>query len=329
MRILSGIQPSGRLHLGNYFGALKQHIEMQEQNDCFYFIANYHALTTVQDPKLLADYVRGVALDYLALGLDPNRVTFFRQSDVPEVCELTWILNCVTGVGLLERAHAYKDKVARGIASSMGLFCYPVLMAADILIYKSQVVPVGRDQVQHVEMAQDMAGYFNGTFKCDVLVRPESKLGEAPLVPGVDGQKMSKSYNNTVELFADPKAVKKAIMSIKTDSTPVEEPKDPTKDNVFALLKLFASAQETAEWDARYRKGGMGYGDAKKRLVELFEERFAAPRDRRAKLIADPSFVDDVLREGGKKARAVAQQTMAEVMAACGLATSRLEMVVK
>lgn len=329
MRILSGIQPSGRLHLGNYFGALKQHIEMQEHHDCFYFIANYHALTTVQDPRMLHEYTRGVALDYLALGLDPNRVTFFRQSDVPEVCELTWILNCVTGTGLLERAHAFKDKVARGIASSMGLFCYPVLMAADILIYKSQVVPVGRDQVQHVEMTQDMAGYFNSTFQCDVLVRPEAKLGEAPVVPGVDGQKMSKSYNNTVELFGEPKAVKKAIMSIKTDSTPVEEPKDPTKDNVFALLKLFASEQETAEWDARYRKGGMGYGEAKKRLFELFEERFAGPRQKRAELMADPSIVDDVLREGGKKARAVAQQTMAEVMTACGLATSRLEMRVK
>jgi tryptophanyl-tRNA synthetase len=329
MRILSGIQPSGRLHLGNYFGALKQHIEMQEHHDCFYFIANYHALTTVQDPKLLHEYTRGVALDYLALGLDPNRVTFFRQSDVPEVCELTWILDCVTGTGLLERAHAYKDKVARGIAASMGLFCYPVLMAADILIYKSQVVPVGRDQVQHVEMAQDMAGYFNAAFRCDVLTRPEAKLGETPVVPGVDGQKMSKSYNNAVELFAEPKTVKKAIMSIKTDSTPVEEPKDPAKDNVFALLKLFASEQEAVEWDARYRKGGMGYGEAKKRLFELFEERFAGPRQRRAELLADPSYVDDVLDAGGKKARAVAQRTLVEVLAACGLATSRLEMRAK
>ncbi len=325
MRILSGIQPSGRLHLGNYFGALKQHIEMQEQHDCFYFIASYHALTTVQDPKLLQEYTRGVALDYLALGLDPNKVTFFRQADVPEVCELTWILNCVTGTGLLERAHAYKDKVARGITSSMGLFCYPVLMAADILIYKSQLVPVGKDQVQHVEMTQDMAGYFNTTFQCEVFVRPEAKLGQALLVPGVDGQKMSKSYNNTVELFAEAKQAQKAIMSIKTDSTPVEDPKDPTNDNVFALLKLFASPEETAEWDARYRKGGMGYGQAKKRLVELFEERFAGPRAKRAELLAAPSYVDDVLQEGGKKARAVAKQTMDEVRRACGLATSRLE----
>lgn len=325
MRILSGIQPSGRLHLGNYFGALKQHIEMQEQHDCFYFIASYHALTTVQDPKLLQEYTRGVALDYLALGLDPNKVTFFRQADVPEVCELTWILNCVTGTGLLERAHAYKDKVARGITSSMGLFCYPVLMAADILIYKSQLVPVGKDQVQHVEMTQDMAGYFNTTFQCEVFVRPEAKLGQALLVPGVDGQKMSKSYNNTVELFAEAKQAQKAIMSIKTDSTPVEDPKDPTNDNVFALLKLFASPEETAEWDARYRKGGMGYGQAKKRLVELFEERFAGPRAKRAELLAAPSYVDDVLQEGGKKARAVAKQTMDEVRWACGLATSRLE----
>lgn len=329
MRVLSGIQPSGKLHLGNYFGALKQHIEMQEQHDCFYFIASYHALTTVQDAPLLREYTRGVALDYLALGLDPKKVTFFRQADVPEVCELTWILNCVTGTGLLERAHAYKDKVSKGIASSMGLFCYPVLMAADILIYKSQLVPVGRDQVQHVEMAQDMAGSFNSAFQCDVLVRPEAKLGEAPVVPGVDGQKMSKSYNNTVELFAEPKQARKSIMSIKTDSTPVEEPKDPTTDNVFALLKLFSTPEETAEWEARYRKGGMGYGQAKTRLFEMFEERFAGARQRRAELVADPSYVDDVLREGGKKARAVAQQTMHEVLSACGLSTSRLEMMVK
>ncbi len=329
MRILSGIQPSGRLHLGNYFGALKQHIEMQEQHDCFYFIANYHALTTVQEPALLEEYTRGVALDYLALGLDPKRVTFFRQSDVPEVCELTWVLNCVTGTGLLERAHAYKDKVARGLAASMGLFCYPVLMAADILIYKSQLVPVGRDQVQHVEMTQDMAGYFNLTFNCQVFVRPEAKLSEAPVVPGTDGQKMSKSYDNTIELFAEPKAVRKAIMSIKTDSTPVEAPKDPTQDNVFALLKLFATDQEAGEWEARYRKGGMGYGEAKQRLFELFEERFAGPRQRRAQLLADPSFVDDVLHEGGRKARAVAQQTMAEVHRACGVAASRLEVKAK
>jgi tryptophanyl-tRNA synthetase len=325
MRILSGIQPSGRLHLGNYFGALKQHIEMQEQHDCLYFIANYHALTTVHEPALLEEDTRGVALDYLALGLDPNKVTFFRQSDVPEVCELMWVLNCVTGTGLLERAHAYKDKVARGLTASMGLFCYPVLMAADILIYKSQLVPVGRDQVQHVEMTQDMAGYFNTTFNCQVFVRPEAKLGDAPVVPGIDGQKMSKSYDNTIELFAEPAVVRKAIMSIKTDSTPVEAPKDPTNDNVFALLKLFATEQETAEWEARYRKGGTGYGEAKKRLFELFEERFAGPRRRRAELVADPSYVDDVLREGGKKARAVAQQTMAEVYRACGLTASRWE----
>lgn len=329
MRILSGIQPSGRLHLGNYFGALKQHIEMQEAHDCFYFIASYHALTTVQDASLLLEYTRGVALDYLALGLDPNKVTFFRQADVPEVCELTWVLNCVTGTGLLERAHAYKDKVAKGIASSMGLFCYPVLMAADILIYKSQVVPVGKDQVQHVEMAQDMAGYFNTAFKCDVLVRPEAKLGEAPVVPGVDGQKMSKSYNNTVELFAEPKQAKKSIMAIKTDSTPVQEPKDPAADNVFALLKLFAAPEETAEWNARYRKGGMGYGQAKTRLFELFEERFAGPRQRRADLLADPAYVDDILDQGGKRARAVAQETMRDVLHAAGLATSRQEMAVQ
>jgi len=326
MRILSGIQPSGRLHLGNYFGAIKQHIELQDEHECFYFIANYHALTTVRDRGLLEQYTLDVALDYLALGLDPQKAVFFRQSDVPEVCELTWILMTVTGMGLMERAHAYKDKVSKGIQPSMGLFCYPMLMAADILIYRSELVPVGKDQLQHIEMTQDIAGYFHSAFNCQVFVRPEPRLSEAPVVPGIDGQKMSKSYNNTIEMFAAPEVVRKRIMSIKTDSTPVNEPKDPEKCAVFALLRLLASPEETQEWAERYRKGPLAYVEVKRRLFELFEERFAEPRRRRAELAADPSYVEDVLRDGGRKARAVAQQTMEDVRKACGIVTSRVEL---
>jgi tryptophanyl-tRNA synthetase len=321
MRVLSGIQPSGKLHLGNYFGAMIQHIELQREHpgDAFYFIANYHALTTIQDADLLREYTRDVALDYLALGLDPQHAAFFRQSDVPEVTELTWILDCVTGMGLLERAHSFKDKTSKGVKTSVGLFNYPVLMAADILIYGSQLVPVGKDQVQHIEMAQDIAGYFNNTYGKEVLVRPEARLNDAPIVPGIDGQKMSKSYDNTVELFADPKPTKKRIMSIKTDSTPVDEPKNPNTCNVFALLKLLADAEETAEWAERYGSGGMGYGDAKKRLAELFEERFGPAREKRAKLQKDPDSVEDILIEGAQRARTVAAEVMAAVRDACGL----------
>jgi tryptophanyl-tRNA synthetase len=319
MRILSGVQPSGKLHLGNYFGAMKQHIEDHNEHETLIFIANYHALTTIQDGERLRGLTRDVALDYLALGFDPRKGCLFRQSDVPEVTELTWILSTVTGMGVLERAHAYKDKLARGLKPTAGLFSYPLLMAADILIYRSNAVPVGRDQVQHIEMTQDIAGYFNNTYGREVFVRPEPKLNEAAIVPGLDGQKMSKSYGNTIEMFDDAKAVRKRIMSIKTDSTPVEEPKHPETCNVFALLRLLASPAETAEWDARYRKPGMGYGEAKKRLTELFEERFAPARERRAALERDPSYVEDVLREGGRRARAIAQQVMHDVREACGI----------
>ncbi len=281
MRVLSGIQPSGVLHLGNYFGAIKQYIELQdEHDDCFYFIANYHSLTTINDGERLRDLTRGVALDFLALGLDPNKATLYRQSDVPEVTELAWILSTVTGRGLLERAHSFKDKVAKGLPVNMGLFCYPLLMAADILIYRSDLVPVGKDQVQHIEMTQDMAGYFNTTYR-EVFVRPEPRLNESYVVPGTDGQKMSKSYDNIVEIFGPPKKVKKKIMSIKTDSTPVEEAKNPDTCNVFALLKLLARPEEIAEWEQRYRQGGMGYGDAKKRVAELHEETFGVRREAR------------------------------------------------
>jgi tryptophanyl-tRNA synthetase len=320
-RILSGVQPSGNLHLGNYFGAIKQHIALQELQNCerFYFIADYHALTTVQDAEGLRRNTRNVAIDYLALGLDPEKSIFFRQSDVPEVTELTWLLSIVTGMGFLERAHSYKDKIAKGIKPSVGLFTYPVLMAADILLYKSTVVPVGQDQVQHIEMTQDMATYFNQAFKVNVFVRPESKLSATPKVPGVDGEKMSKSYGNTIDLQMDEKQLKKTVMSIKTDSTPVEQPKNPDTCNVFALYSLFATDEEKAALAARYKAGGMGYGDAKKALLEKIVTYFAAYRTKRAELVANPARVDEVLRAGAAKARAIARGTLDEAKRACGL----------
>ncbi len=319
MRVLSGVQPSGKLHLGNYLGALKQHIELQHDHEALYFIANYHSLTTVQDASRLRQLTLDVALDYLALGLDPEKATLFRQSDIPGVTELAWILSTVTGRGLLERAHSYKDKVARGIVPSMGLMCYPLLMAADILIYRSNCVPVGKDQVQHIEMTQDMAGYFNNKYNCDVLVRPEPKLNQAQVVPGLDGQKMSKSYGNTIDLFDTPKATRKRIMSIKTDSTSLEDPKDPDRCSVFELLKLMSTPEEAAEWAERYRAGGMGYGDAKRRVADLFEDTFGAARERRLKLADHPDTVEDILRHGAGRARAIAQEVMEDVGRACGL----------
>ena len=319
MRVLSGVQSSGKLHLGNYLGAMKQHIELQHDHECFYFIANYHSLTTVQDAKLLRQLTLDVALDYLALGLDPKRASLFRQSDIPEVCELAWILSTVTGKGLLDRATSYKDKVDKGIAASMGLYSYPILMAADILIYRSDIVPVGKDQVQHIEMTQDMAGYFNNTFGREVLKRPEAKLNEAMIVPGVDGQKMSKSYGNAINLFDPPNATRKRIMSIKTDSTPVEAPKNPDTCNVFALYKLLASPNDVADLAERYRAGGMGYGEAKSALADVVERLLGPARERRAQLERDPDSVEDVLVTAASRARRVARQVMVEVREACGL----------
>ena len=271
----------------------------------------------------MRELIRDVALDYLALGLDPQRACLFRQSDVPEVTELAWILSTVTGKGLLERAVSYKDKIARGLSPSMGLFNYPVLQAADIMIYRSEAVPVGKDQAQHVEMTADMAGYFNNIYKCNVLVIPKVKLNEAAVVPGIDGEKMSKSYGNTIDLFDEPQRIKKRIMGLKTDSTPVADPKDPDKCNVFALLRLFADPDELAEWRRRYLNGPMGYGEVKKRLAELFEQRFGPARQRRAALAADPGYVEDVLAAGGRRARAVAQAVMADVRRACGIVKAR------
>ncbi len=318
LRILSGVQPSGKLHLGNYFGAVRQHIALEDEADCLYFIADYHALTTIHDPALLRQLTRDVALDYLALGLDPDKASFFRQSDVPEVCELTWILSTVTNMGLLERAVSYKEKIEKGIDASVGLFTYPVLMASDILIYRSNVVPVGKDQVQHLEMTQDIAGRFNYRFG-QVFPIPEVRLDKESKIIGTDGQKMSKSYGNAIEIFAEGNALKKVVMGIQTDSTPVEAPKDPDRCTVFTLYTLFATDEEKAALAARYRAGGMGYGEAKKLLLEKINAFFAPARERRKQLAADPEYVEGVLQRGAQRARAEAQKTMALVRKAVGM----------
>jgi tryptophanyl-tRNA synthetase len=317
-RILSGVQPSGKLHLGNYFGAVKQHIALQEESPSFYFIADYHALTTVQDPAKLRELVRDVALDYLALGLDPRKATFFRQSDVPEVTELTWILSTVTNMGLLERAVSYKEKLERGLEASVGLFTYPVLMAADILIYRSHIVPVGKDQVQHLEMTQDMAGRFNHRYG-NIFPIPNYRLDKESKVLGTDGQKMSKSYGNTIDIFAEGKPLKKTVMGIVTDSSTVADPKDPTRCNLFALYSLFATEDEKAALAGRYRAGGMGYGEAKQALLIKIDDYFGPFRERRKQLAKDPDYAEEVLRQGAKRARAEAQQTMALVREAVGM----------
>ncbi len=321
IRILSGVQPSGKLHLGNYFGAVKQHIALQDEGTCFYFIANYHALTTIQDAQVLRSNTRDVALDYLALGLDPARAAFFRQSDVPEVAELAWILGTVTNVGLLERAVSYKEKIDKGIDASAGLFTYPVLMAADILLYRSNIVPVGKDQVQHLEMTRDIAGKFNNAFG-EIFPIPNYRLDKESKVPGTDGQKMSKSYGNTIDIFAEGKPLEKTVMGIKTDSTPLGQPLDPDKCNVFTLTSLFASAEEKAALAADYRAGKIGYGQAKKMLKAKIDAYFAPFRDKRKELAKEPDRVQDVLREGARKARAEAEETMALVRGAVGLTGS-------
>lgn len=292
---------------------------MQKQHEAFYFIANYHALTSLRDPQQLARYTHDVALDYLALGLDVERTVFFRQSDVPEVTELTWILSTITPMGLLQRCVSYKEKLEKGLSADHGLFAYPVLQAADILIYKSHLVPVGKDQKQHIEVTQDIAQKFNNIFG-EVFVIPSERILESvATVPGTDGQKMSKSYNNVIELFAPEKQIRKRVMSIVTDSTPVEDPKDPDKCNVFALLKLIADQQETAQWEQKYRAGGIGYGQVKKRLFELLIEYFEPYRQRRAELEKDPQYVESVLQSGAAKARKVAQKTLEQVRQATGI----------
>ena len=319
MRYLSGIQPSGTLHLGNYFGAMRRHIERQEMGECFYFIADYHALTTVHDPGELRKNTLNLALDYLALGLDPQRTAFFRQSDVPEVTELTWILSTISPMGLLERAHSYKDKIAKNIEPTLGLFSYPVLMAADILIYDSNRVPVGQDQKQHLEMTRDIAQRFNNVYG-ETLVIPEAEIEESTaVVPGIDGQKMSKSYGNTIEMFATEKELKKVVARIVTDSKGVDEPKDPETNTVYQLYKLLATAEESEEMARRFREGGYGYGDAKKALMKKHLDFFGPYREKREAFARDPDKVHDILEEGARKARAVAQKTLERVYRRVGL----------
>jgi len=325
MRILSGIQPSGVLHIGNYFGMMKPAIALQAEGEALYFIADYHALTSVRDPDALRENCRRVAVDFLACGLDPERATLFRHSDVPQVTELAWILSTVAPMGLLERAHSYKDKLARGLSATVGLFSYPVLMAADILIYDSDVVPVGKDQKQHIEMTRDLAVKMNEIFGKSEGDRQIFKLPEARIqpatetVPGIDGQKMSKSYGNNIDIFGDEKEMRRRVMSIVTDSTPVEAPKDPEKSTIFKLYSLVASKDENAAMREQFLKGGTGYGDFKKQLFDKLWEYFAPMRKRREEILADESYVDKVLEKGATRANEIAEQVMKRVREAVGL----------
>ena len=319
LRVLSGIQPTGRLHIGNFFGAMRQHLAFQNEHDCFYFIADYHALTSNPSPADVAQHSLSVAMDYIALGLNPEKTVFWRQSDVPEVTELTWLLSCITPMGLLQRCTSYKDKVAQGLSPNHGLFAYPVLQAADILIYESDIVPVGADQKQHIEVARDIAIRFNNSYGEIFTVPREYIIESVAVVPGIDGRKMSKTYENTIEIFEPEKDTKKKIMRIVTDSTPVEEPKDPDKCNVFALLKLVASPQELSEWENRYRSGGMGYNQAKQRLAELMIEYFKPFRQKRAELENNIDHVKETLAKGAARAKAVASKTLARARKAVGL----------
>src|SRR5436190_1601667 len=325
MRILSGIQPSGVLHIGNYFGMMRPAIALQAEGEAFYFIADYHALTSVRDPKALRENIRRVALDFLACGLDPERAALFRQSDVPQVTELAWILSTIAPMGLLERSHSYKDKLARGMPPSVGLFSYPVLMAADILIYDSDVVPVGKDQKQHIEITRDLAVKINETFgqsepDCQIFKLPEPRIQAATeVVPGIDGQKMSKSYGNNIDIFGDEKEMRKRVMSIVTDSTPVEAPKDPIESTIFKLYSLVSSKDEIAAMREQFLKGGTGYGDFKKQLFEKLWEYFAPMRKRREEILADNSYIDDVLEKGATRANEIGDQVMKRVREAVGL----------
>lgn len=318
-RFLSGIQPSGRLHLGNYFGAIREHVRLQDQGESYYFIADYHALTSLRDATALRANVFDTAVTYLACGLDPERAILFRQSDVPEVAELTWLLLCVSPMAMLENAVSYKDKVARGIPADAGLFTYPVLMAADILAQESDVVPVGRDQVQHVEMTRDLAAKFNREFGADVFKVPEYRLGDAPYVPGTDGAKMSKSYGNTIDVFAEGRELEKAVMGIKTDSLPPAAPKNPDESTICKLYGLVASAAERDALAARFRAGGIGYGDAKRALLGKIDALMAPIRERGKALRADPARVEAILARGAERARANTRRVLHRARQACGL----------
>ncbi len=320
MRILTGLQPSGKLHVGNYFGAMEPAVGLQDMGEAFYFIADYHAMTSAQDPAALRENVRGLAIDFLACGLDPKRAVFFRQSAVPEVNELAWILSTVCPMGLLNKCHSYKDKISQGIAPNHGLFAYPVLMAADILLYDSRQVPVGKDQKQHLEITRDLAVKLNETYGEGTVILPEPIIREdTAVVVGLDGRKMSKSYQNTLPIFGEEKPLKKTIMKIQTDSTPVEEPKPTENSTILALYKLFASESDYQAMVADHEKGGIGYGDFKKRLADAYWEFFAPMRGRRADIAADPGYVDTVLREGAGRARDEASKVLARVRRAVGL----------
>ena len=319
MRILSGIQPSGILHIGNYFGMIQRAIALQNEGEAFYFIANYHALTSVRAPDTLRENSRRVAVDFLACGFDPERGVLFMQSDVPQVTELAWILSTVAPMGLLERAHSYKDKLARGMQASAGLFTYPVLQAADILIYDTDVVPVGKDQKQHIEIARDLAVKMNETYG-NIFKLPEPRIdGQTETVPGIDGQKMSKSYGNTIDIFGDEKETRKRVMSIVTDSKLVEAPKDPARSTIFQLFSLFTSKDEIAEMREKFQKGSTGYGDFKKQLFEKLWEYFSSMRKRREELLADKLYVDNILVRGAQRANEVASEVMARVRGTVGL----------
>lgn len=319
-RVLSGIQPSGVLHIGNYFGMMEKMIRYQEESDLFAFIANYHAMTTVQDGELLAHNTLETAAAFLALGLDPGKCTFWVQSDVPEVQELTWILSTRTPMGLLERCHSYKDKVAKGLIPNHGLFAYPVLMTSDILLYQSDVVPVGRDQKQHLEVARDIAIKFNNQFGEETFTVPDAEIDDSlAVIPGIDGQKMSKSYGNTIEIFTTKKKLKKSVMGIVTDAAAVEDPKDPDTSNVFAIYSLFIGPEEREALRERFKAGGMGYGEVKKELFELIWERFEPNRERFDSLMANPDEIRDILAKGAAKARVAAEETITKVRRATGL----------
>ncbi len=323
--IVSGIQPSGSLHIGNYFGAIRQHIELHAKHEAYYFIVNYHALTSLQDTEALSRFSRDVALDYLALGFDPDKASLCLQSDVPAVTELAWIFETLTPVSQLEKAVAYKDKLAQGMSANAGLFNYPVLQAADILIYGGTLVPVGADQKQNIEICRDLAQRFNDRFSPDdpVLVVPEPYImKDVAIVPGIDGQKMSKSYGNTLDVFDDVKTQRKQIMRIQTDSRPVEEPKEPDDDHLYQLFSLFADEASRTEMAAMYRRGGFGYGDVKQAIAEAAEKYFAPVRARRARLVANPQQVAEMLAAGASRARKKAGEVLLRAQRACGLKSS-------
>ena len=319
MRVLSGIQPTARPHWGNYFGAIRQYIALQTEDEAYYFIANLHALTTIRERDVLRQNTLEAATDLLALGLDPQKAVLFAQSDVPEVSELSWILMTITSRGRLERCHAFKEKKAKGLPADMGLFTYPVLMAADILAYDSNWVPVGEDQVQHIEVCRDLAKAFNHRYG-DVFVVPEARvMADAARVPGTDGEKMSKSYNNTIEIFEDVKTMRKKVMRIETDSRPMEEPKAPEGDHLYQLYSLFVDEEKREALADLYRRGGFGYGQVKKMLADEAEAFFAPARDRRAELESHPERVLEVLNDGAARARRKARAVLDRVQEACGL----------